>query len=235
MKNLSKALSLAIALAILTFAGGLSAQHAGHDHAATAPDAADTDKRLGDAYPLDTCITAGMKLGSMGAPVVLLHERREVRFCCAGCIPKFKNDPAPLLAKADAQIIKDQKPLYPLDHCIVDTDEKLSADESENSYHVIGNRLFIFCCPPCEKDVLKDPAKYFAILDKAAADKQRADYPLSTCVVSGQPLDAMGEPFELVHAGRLVRLCCEGCVKDFDANPPQYMAKIAEAAKAKTE
>ena len=38
----------------------------------------------------------------MGDPIVITHEGREVRFCCAGCVPKFKAEPAKYLAMLDA-------------------------------------------------------------------------------------------------------------------------------------
>lgn len=50
-------------------------------------------------YPLETCIVAGSKLGSMGEPFVLVHEGQEVKFCCESCKPKFDADPAKYLAK----------------------------------------------------------------------------------------------------------------------------------------
>ena len=53
------------------------------------------------AYPLDTCVVSGEKLGEMGAPVVIQHEGREVRFCCRSCVKKFKQDPAKYLKKID--------------------------------------------------------------------------------------------------------------------------------------
>lgn len=54
-----------------------------------------------DGYPLDVCVVSGEKLGSMGKPVVLQHEGREVRLCCPGCIDKFKKEPAKYLKKLD--------------------------------------------------------------------------------------------------------------------------------------
>ena len=53
-------------------------------------------------HPLDVCVVSGEKLGGMGDPVVIQHEGREVRFCCAVCVPKFKAEPAKYLAKLDA-------------------------------------------------------------------------------------------------------------------------------------
>jgi hypothetical protein len=52
-----------------------------------------------EAYPLDTCIVAGGKLGSMGEPVEVVAGTQLVRFCCKGCLPKFKADPQKYLAK----------------------------------------------------------------------------------------------------------------------------------------
>jgi hypothetical protein len=52
-------------------------------------------------YPLETCIVAGEPLGSMGEPVVIIHEGREIKFCCDSCRPKFEADPANYLPKLD--------------------------------------------------------------------------------------------------------------------------------------
>ena len=53
------------------------------------------------AYPLDTCVVSGEKLGGMGEGVDYVHNNRLVRFCCKGCVPKFKENPAVFLAKID--------------------------------------------------------------------------------------------------------------------------------------
>ena len=75
--------------------------------------------------------------------------------------------------------------------------------------------------------------------DSAAAV---AAYPLTTCVISGDKLEAgdMGPIIEYVHkeAGkpdRLVRLCCKGCVKDFKKDPAKYLKMIDDAAAAKAK
>ena len=57
-------------------------------------------------------------------------------------------------------------------------------------------------------------------------------YPLDTCIVSGEKLDAMGEPVVKVYAGREVRFCCPGCVKKFEADKAGYLAKIDAKARA---
>jgi len=185
--------------------------------------------RIGDPWPLETCVVSGEKLGSMGDPIIHLHEGREVRFCCTHCIEPFTAEPAKYLAKADATIIEQQKPHYPLKHCIIDTGEALSADESKNSYSVVGNRLFIYCCPPCDKKVRAEPAKHFATLDAAARDQQIASYPLDVCVISGQPLGTFGETTDRVIANRLVRLCSPDCVAELEANPSSALTRISGA------
>jgi hypothetical protein len=52
-------------------------------------------------YPLKTCIVSDEELGSMGDPVVLVHEGQEIKFCCKSCIKKFKADPAKYLKKLE--------------------------------------------------------------------------------------------------------------------------------------
>ncbi len=51
-------------------------------------------------------------------------------------------------------------------------------------------------------------------------------YPLTTCVVSGEKLDSMGEPHVFTHEGTEVRLCCKSCLDDFNKEPAKYMAKL---------
>lgn len=58
------------------------------------------------AYPLDTCVVSGEKLGDMGAPIDYIYKEdgkpdRLVRFCCKMCIAKFKKDPAKYLKLID--------------------------------------------------------------------------------------------------------------------------------------
>lgn len=52
-------------------------------------------------YPLDICVVSGEKLGSMGDPVVILHEGQEIKFCCDSCEPKFRKAPAKFLSKLE--------------------------------------------------------------------------------------------------------------------------------------
>jgi len=51
------------------------------------------------AYPLDTCIVSGNRLGSMGDPITKVYDGREVKFCCAPCVEEFEASPAEFLEK----------------------------------------------------------------------------------------------------------------------------------------
>ena len=70
-----------------------------------------------------------------------------------------------------------------------------------------------------------------------AADKKTEKlkpYTLKTCVVSGDKLGEMGDPFVYAYKGREIKFCCKGCLKDFNKDPAKYIKMIDEAeAKAK--
>jgi hypothetical protein len=223
------------------------AQPADHDHGRHAPAKADApqppepdakpgtkdaakDKRVGDPYPLATCPISGEKLGSMGDPIVKVYDGREVRFCCKSCPPKFEKDLAASFSKLDEQIIKDRGPIYPLKTSLV-TGKDLPAAPAKPFEFVYGNRLIRLAAESEKADFLKAPKKYLADLDKAVIEAQGRDYPLKTCPVSKEELGGMGEPVNVVVAGRLVRLCCNGCKKDLLKDPLKYIAAVDAAKK----
>ncbi len=41
----------------------------------------------------------------------------------------------------------------------------------------------------------------------------------------------MGEPVIVQHEGTTVKLCCESCIKKFNADPEKYTAMVKEARK----
>lgn len=63
--------------------------------------AADKKEKKAKPYPLDTCIVADEKLGSMGDPYVFTHEGREVKLCCKGCLKDFKKESAKYVKKME--------------------------------------------------------------------------------------------------------------------------------------
>jgi YHS domain-containing protein len=65
---------------------------------------------------------------------------------------------------------------------------------------------------------------------QASIDTQLPSYPGMACPISGEPLGGeMGEPINHVVEGRLVRLCCKGCVKGVAKDPAAAFAKIDAA------
>jgi hypothetical protein len=65
----------------------------------------------------------------------------------------------------------------------------------------------------------------------APIDPSAKPYPLKTCVVSGEELGKMGEPFRFSYKGQEIKLCCKGCEKDFNKDPEKYLQKLAVAPK----
>ncbi len=201
----------------------------GQEHKADAKEAAVWT----EPYALATCPVSGEKLGSMGAPIVKAYNGREVRLCCKGCVKEFEADQTAFFKKIDEQIVRDQMPFYPTEVCIVSGEPLTEGGEDISNNIVYGNRLVRLCCKMCEREFKADPAKFIAKLDAAAANAQRRDYPRGTCVVLGGRLGSMGEPAEMVLAGRLLRFCCAGCEGKVNADPAKYIEVIDAAWNAK--
>lgn len=120
-------------------------------------------------YPLETCVVSGEKLGGeMGDPIDVIYKNRLVRLCCKGCKKDLAKDPAGLIAKLDAAVIKEQSSTYPLQTCAISGEALGGMGETIN--YVIGNRLIKLCCKGCKKKVAKDPLAFLAKLDAAPAD-----------------------------------------------------------------
>ncbi len=70
-------------------------------------------------------------------------------------------------------------------------------------------------------------------LTGVTAEKQAAKlkpYPLKTCIISGDKLGEMGDPFVYEYQGREIKFCCKNCLKDFKKDPAKYLKMIDEAA-----
>ena len=80
-------------------------------------------------------------------------------------------------------------------------------------------------------------ASFLTPLSGLAGDKKSEKlkpYTLKTCIVSGDKLGEMGDPYVYEYKGREIKFCCKGCVKDFNKDPGKYIKMIEEAeAKAK--
>ncbi len=117
--------------------------------------------------------------------------------------------------------------VYPLATCPVSGEALGSMGDPYMVNH--EGRDVRLCCAGCEKRFTSDPAKYLAKIDEAIIAQQSEKYPLETCAVAGQPLGDMGDVINYVHNNRLVKFCCSGCEKKFEADPAAFIAKLDEA------
>lgn len=190
---------------------------------------AEAPKWNGDPYTLQNCPVGGGKLGSMGDPVVEVINGREVRFCCASCIPKFKDNAEAYFEKIDSEMIAQQEAYYPLEKCLV-ADHDLSEGDSPVTM-VYRNRLVKLCCDGCLPEFEENAEKYIAKLDAAVVAAQKPNYPLDTCLVNGPELESMGGAIDLVMANRLVRVCCGMCIGEAYQKAPEHLRQIDKAWK----
>jgi hypothetical protein len=183
-----------------------------------------------DLYTLSDCpITLG-KLGSMGEPPVHMVDGREVRFGCAPCLPKFERK-KDRWADVDARMIEAQLPHYPLETCVVSG--KALSKQAQSRIH--KNRLVRFADAAAIREFQKNPAPHLAKLDAAVIHKQRAAYPLETCIVTGRALGVGAQPgnavVEIIVANRLVRLSGPEAADGFKQSPAAHLATLEAAWK----
>ncbi len=120
---------------------------------------------------------------------------------------------------------------YPVASCVV-SGQDLGSMGEPYAHEIEGRKVYL-CCAGCVNRLEREPEKYLEKYDELVVEHQKASYPLDTCVVSGQALDAMGGPMDIVHGDRLVRLCCAGCRSAFEENAERMLKKIDEAAAEK--
>ncbi len=101
----------------------------------------------------------------------------------------------------------------------------------------IDGREVRFCSGGCVGRFEANTTKYFTAIDKAIATQQMPFYPVKTCVVSGESLIVKGKDIGVNHVykNRLVRLCCRGCIREFNAEPAGFLKNLdAAVIKAQT-
>ena len=185
------------------------------------------------SYPLDGCVISGEKFSAESPAVDVVAAGRLVRVCCKKCAAKVEKEPSASIAKIDEAVIAQQKELWPLKACPV-SGEPYGGEMGEPLDMVVGTRYVKLCCGGCKKGVNKDPRGFIAKLDELVKPELAKTYPSKTCVVSGEPLDAMGGPVDVMYGHRLVRFCCKGCLKAYKKDPAGTVAKVY-APKKKTE
>lgn len=58
-----------------------------------------------------------------------------------------------------------------------------------------------------------------------------ADYPLQTCLISGEKLGAHGDPIKVTHAEMDIWLCCKSYIDDINKDPARYVKQAKDAMK----
>ena len=134
-------------------------------------------------------------------------------------------------------------------------DEPLGGMGAPLKVHANGKAIYI-CCAGCAKKVQAEPAKYLQMLAEqgvTAPSLQTADTGTvaaggeevrpgvfkvtraeaafvaaqKLCPVMDEPLDGMGGPYRVNVERKAVYICCPGCAKKLQANPQQYLEKLA--------
>ena len=121
---------------------------------------------------------------------------------------------------------------YTADHCPISGKELGSmGDPVVREY---DGREVRFCCSGCIRKFESDTEAGFERLDEILIKAQMPYYPVSTCLVSGEPLFEDGEDIgvNVIHEGRLVRFCCKSCARDFRKDPEPIMKKLDAAVMA---
>ncbi|MCB1061167.1 MAG: hypothetical protein KDB65_13165 [Calditrichaeota bacterium] len=116
---------------------------------------------------------------------------------------------------------------YPLKVCPV-SGETLG-EMGDPVVKVYDGREVKFCCKNCVGTFEKDLASSMQILDNKIYEAEKAAYPLKTCVVSGETLGEMGDPYPYMYKNQLVEFCCQNCVSTFEKDPDKYLSMIYAA------
>ena len=93
-------------------------------------------------------------------------------------------------------------------------------------------RVVPACSDSCLLSLGEDPASTLARIDAAVIEAQLPTYPTSTCPIGESPIDSMGGPLDVVIEGRLVRFCCEGCIKPFQREAEHYFTWLDDQSTA---
>jgi YHS domain-containing protein len=68
--------------------------------------------------------------------------------------------------------------------------------------------------------------------DDSQAETSVTPYPLKTCLVSGEDLGSMGDPYVIVHEGQEIKFCCDSCEPKFKKDPAKYLAMLKKGSSA---
>lgn len=79
---------------------------------------------------------------------------------------------------------------------------------------VIGLSAILFACDSKESAQQQTPAP---VAQGEALNN-------TICPVTNAAIGSMGKPITVAYQGKVINLCCQGCVADFNREPEKYMA-----------
>ncbi|MCB9915230.1 MAG: hypothetical protein H6828_08785 [Planctomycetes bacterium] len=177
------------------------------------------------SYPGEYCLAHGGRFDAAHPARNLVIDGQLYRVCSDVCASKVQLDTNNYYQRLRKAVIAAQKEAWPLDTCPV-SGEAYDQDGKKSVDVVVGTRYVKLCCPACAARIQADPKKFLADLDKAVLPKLIATYPSETCVISGETLGGMGDPVDFMYGYRAVRLCCKGCVKQFNEDPRGFIETL---------
>lgn len=180
-----------------------------------------------DQYYLSTCAVCEGMLGAKGEAAEVVHADRHLRFCTQACADRFSADPVVTLSAIDRRLIEDQRPWYPVSKSLFDG-RALGEHPIE---FILGNRLFRAVDERDKIAILADPIGAVRTLDRAVIEAQRPAYGMpNKCPVQGDILENESR-IDIVVANRMVRVCCERCVRVVKARPYQFLSMVEYATR----
>lgn len=180
------------------------AQHDGHgDHGNHEDGSAGHTAALPNCPVMDEPINLAVSTATDDGPVF---------FCCKGCIPKYKADPAKYATKVAAQ----RKALA--DRAKIQVTCPVSKKPVDEEFFIDGGgKKVYFCCAGCLGKYKRDPSKYAATLANSYTYQ-------TTCPVMNEEINPT--VFTTTANGTNVYFCCKGCDKKFTKNPGKYAASL---------
>ncbi len=155
------------------------------------------------------CPVTEVRLGTMGmgAPIRVQLDQRDVMICCEGCRTNLINDPGKYFTILEtfhsaaptreelAEIEESFESLTPEDRELAEdqiicpvTEVRLGTMGMGTPIRVDVNGVSVMiCCEGCRKGLLKEPEKYFAILDDYQQGKSKAGEGASESPPPGLP------------------------------------------------
>ena len=97
----------------------------------------------------------------------------------------------------------------------------------------LGKDTIYTCCKGCVQALQSEPSQFsrfpkeLSVIKPTAADAN-AIARQRVCPVMDEPLDAMGGPYRVNAAGRIIYICCPGCAGRISSDPSKYVAKLRE-------